>query len=382
MGYFPALDGLRAVAVSCVLVAHASVRLLPEEWRFVGGGLGVQMFFVLSGFLITSLLLQEHVTRGAIDLRSFYIRRALRIWPLYYGTVVLYALVLPQVDDRWFSGVYVSANSPAFPAYRDSLAPYFLFLQNYAVDIVDVRLGLGILWSLAVEEQFYLLWPIILILLLKLPWRRATPVFLLGTLVLSLAARFLTLQGSLPAPTNVEWMTHTGLAGLACGSLLAWSRSADGGYELLGVRLQGGFGLSLAWGVLGLLAVSKSVWATNHGFLVRLPHLEYYEPLVVGVACAVLVERLTTSPRMGGLLCWRPLVWAGRVSFGAYMFHPLVLGLTASIINTQTKIAGLLAFSVFLAGTFALAGLSFRFVEGPILASKSRLAARRTVAIV
>lgn len=370
--YYPALDGLRAVAVLVVMVAHGSVRMLDTESRYGGGGLGVQIFFVLSGFLITTLLLAEHQQHGKISLKDFYIRRALRIWPLYYAVLGLYALLLPAIDSTYFSGVYVSADQAGYDQYRTSLWPFALFLQNYLVDIEHVRVGLGIFWSLAVEEQFYIFWPLTLIALTRLRWRFAIPAFLTATLAVSLIVRALTIHDVLPSPTNVEWMTHTGLAGLACGALLAWQRWSSGS-DLLLPRTHGAFGNTLAWTVLGVVALSKWPGAADLGAGVRLPYLEYYEPLLIGIAVAAIIDRLVTVDPSGVILRSRPLVYLGRVSYGMYLLHPLVLGGIAYLLaSTPQHPAGWPGMLVFIAATTALAGMSFRYFERPILRRKRR----------
>lgn len=105
-------------------------------------------------------------------------RRTLRILPLYYSVLLLHVVVLPRIDQTIFSSVYVvPADRPEFEAYRSSLWAYFVFLQNYIVDVQDLRLGLGIFWSLAVEERFYLFWPVALVLLASLRWRGWIPAF-------------------------------------------------------------------------------------------------------------------------------------------------------------------------------------------------------------
>jgi peptidoglycan/LPS O-acetylase OafA/YrhL len=370
-GYIPALDGLRTVAVLTVLLAHGSIRLLSPEHRFAGGGLGVQIFFVLSGFLITSLLLAERAELGNISLRRFYIRRGLRIWPLYYAVFALYAFVLPAIDSRYFSAVYVSSNELGYDQYHGSLWPFALFLQNYLVNIENVRLGLGVFWSLAVEEQFYLVWPLLLVALSRARWRPAIPLFLVLTISASLVARALTLAGNLPSPTNVEWMTHTGLTGLACGSLLAWIRGSRRGADVSNAH--GVFGYLLAWIVLGMIAISKSVAAISGGYAIHLPQIEYYEPLLIGIAVAAIIDRLVSVPSAGAILRTRPIAYLGRISYGMYVLHPLVLGAVAYVLaSSALRIPGWLELIVFATATVLVAGLSFRYFERPILRRKRK----------
>lgn len=215
--YFPALDGLRAVAVLVVLLAHGSTRLWPTELQYRGGWLGVQIFFVLSGFLITSLLLKERLKTGRISLPSFWTRRALRIWPLYYVVLLSYAFVLPHFHKSLFAGMYVSVGAPGWEEYRASLWPFFIFLQNYFAHVADVRLGLGIFWSLAIEEHFYLFWPLLVAFLKPKHLGLAAA----GILVASFTLRTFAIFGFLPVWNGVERMTHTDLDAIALGSLVA-----------------------------------------------------------------------------------------------------------------------------------------------------------------
>lgn len=164
---FSSLDGLRAVSITAVIWAHTGSR----EGILGQGFHGVDLFFAISGFLITTLLLREHSARGRIDLRAFYIRRALRIFPLYYAALAVYALV-------WFLRY---RGSPVGDRFVSQLPAFATYTTNWFVHLVP---GEGVLffhsWSLATEEQFYLLWPPALLPLLSL--RRG---LLLATLALS-----------------------------------------------------------------------------------------------------------------------------------------------------------------------------------------------------
>lgn len=400
--YFPALDGLRAAAVMLVLLAHGSVRLWPEGMHYRGGTVGVQIFFVLSGFLITTLLLKERLGTGRISLGSFWARRALRIWPLYFAVLSLYAFVLPNLDERLFYWVYVSEGSPGYDAYRASLPPFFFFLQNYLVEAEDIRLGLGITWSLAIEEHFYLFWPLLVIALKP----RHLPLAAASLLAASFALRALTLAGHLPAPNPVGWMTHTNLDGIALGSLVACL------YALRRERVLAASRRTLLLGCIALAALGASFalgWpAVNLGL--DPPLYALYSPTLVAVGTGALLvlavgrqarssatlrqlqSRGLTSRKklraaraaargpLGRLLSSGPVVHVGRVSYGIYLLHPLVLGLTASSVQVATAAepgagpfaASLLWTAIFFAATVGLASLSYRYYEGPLLRLKGR----------
>jgi peptidoglycan/LPS O-acetylase OafA/YrhL len=153
-GRIPALDGVRGVAILLVVLGHAALLQRPPEWLrasaqpLLSGELGVLIFFVLSGYLITSILLRERERTGTISLRAFYARRALRIWPAFYAYLAVAAVL---------------AATGAIAASSGELAAAALYVWNYAPDVSSWWLGHT--WSLAVEEQFYLLWPLTLLLL-------------------------------------------------------------------------------------------------------------------------------------------------------------------------------------------------------------------------
>ncbi len=213
---FLALDGLRGVAVLLVILAHGSQKhLLPETFTFSGGMLGVVIFFVLSGFLITHLLLEEQSETGRVRLTNFYARRALRIWPLYFAALGAYFFVLPLIDQGNFGSIYSRAGRPDSGSYYHVLG-YAFFLQNYLFAVRDMHLGLGVLWSLAVEEHFYVFWPLLLV---ALRGRWLVP-SLVCVATATLGLRMLTVFGVLPEYTSVWHMTHTALDGLAAGCII------------------------------------------------------------------------------------------------------------------------------------------------------------------
>lgn len=365
----PSLDGIRAIAVLLVVVEHGSVRFLPRDSWLVFGRYGVGIFFVLSGYLITSLLLRERVNRGRISLRDFYVRRALRIWPLYYAVLLLQVVVLLHVDSRSWGNVWVSTDSSKYSAFTHVWWSYLVFVQNYVSDVRHhVNLGLGVYWSLAIEEQYYLFWPIALIALSRARWRGAIPAFLVGAIALSFLLRALTILGHLGATGGgIERMTHTNLFGLAVGSLLAWSRwdrLRRGGP----VRGGGGFGATLAWFVVLALVLRVSTPVIQAGWAVKLPHFDYYDPLLLSVAMAAIIDYVAWGGATWSPLRWWPMVYVGRVSYGIYLLHPLVLGVALHVLHSK----GWIEMGVFMVATLAVAAASYELFEKRILRLKRR----------
>ena len=366
----PSLDGLRAIAVLLVVVSHGSALLLARNTGTAGtGGIGVGIFLVLSGYLITSLLLRERSNRGRISLRDFYVRRALRIWPLYYAVLLLQLVVLVHINSRLWGGVWVSTNSRQYANYGHVWWSYLVFAQNYVSDIHHVTLGLGVYWSLAIEEQYYLVWPLILIALTRVRWRWAVPAFLIGATALSFVLCALTIEGHLwKAGGGTEWMTHTNLFGLAVGSLLAWSRwdRLQRGEPARGAG--GGFGAMLAWVVVAALVLSRTVPAIHAGWAIKLPHANYYEPLVLSVAVAAIVDHVAGGGSRWSPLRWWPIVYVGRVSYGIYLLHPLVLGVAWHVLDGK----GWVEMGLFLLATVGVAAASYELAEKRILRLKRR----------
>ena len=362
------LDGLRAIAVLLVVLSHGSALLLARNTGTAGtGGIGVGIFFVLSGYLITSLLLREHSNRGRISLRDFYVRRALRIWPLYYAVLLLQLVVLVHINSRLWGGVWVSTNSPQYANYGHVWWSYPIFAQNYVSDIHHVTLGLGVYWSLAIEEQYYLVWPLILIALTRVRWRWAVPAFLIGATALSFVLRALTIEGHLlKAGGGTEWMTHTNLFGLAVGSLLAWSRF-DRLQRGVPARGGGGFGTMLAWVVVAALVVSATIPVQRAGWAIKLPHANYYQPLLLSVAVAAIIDYVSGGESRWSPLRWWPMVYVGRVSYGIYLLHPLVLGVAVPALGR-----GWVAMELYLLATVGVAAASYELFEKRILRLKRR----------
>ncbi|MEW1835841.1 acyltransferase family protein [Microbacterium sp. NPDC079995] len=337
----PGLDGLRAVAVLLVVVYH----LFPA---LPSGFLGVDVFFVISGFLITTLLLREREANGRIGLADFWRRRARRLLPAI-GVVVLVTAslawmvggdILVGLGEQLlgaatfsYNWVAVANGSSYFGGGLDSSAPELL--RN--------------LWSLAVEEQFYLLWPLLLPLVLRL--RRGRVAVAVGLSAASvLAAAWLSVGGA----TRVYYGTDTHAFGLLLGVALAFLRPSErrpgvppvvGGAALVGIV------------ALALVTPGDGV-ETFPGLLVAASALA-----VVAIASAVRAG----SP-LGRLLDVAPLRWVGERSFGIYLWHwPLVVILTVATTRSSPDVAVPLEVALLtLALTVLAAEVSFRFIEQPV----------------
>jgi peptidoglycan/LPS O-acetylase OafA/YrhL len=363
----PALDGLRGVAVLLIYLFHYGGGLTSSHLvvRIFGmltasGWIGVQMFFALSGFLITNILWSAQQTpRVPHWLRNFYARRALRIFPLFYLALVAAFLV---------TVVHMGSFSDARP-----LRPEFFFLQDIAyfarpAEFISA-LPIFHLWSLAVEEQFYLLWPLLLLLCRT---RRSALVLCVTTILLSLA--FCVLLYSpyrLVAPSTADaWNRFllTNAGGLATGALVAIATPA---------RLDRFAPAALTGGLLAFLLSSYQ----GHSFSLAHPHQMFLALPGIWIASAALVPLVLRPGRARRWFSNRILRFLGRISFGIYVFHLLLEPVyTALAIRLAHAAVGYLYLGtrmcLALPLTVVVAWVSFQLYEFPFLKLKRHFPVR------
>jgi peptidoglycan/LPS O-acetylase OafA/YrhL len=347
LGYRPELDGVRGISILLVLGLHFTPRLIP------GGYFGVEVFFVLSGFLITSLLLQEWERTRSINLRDFYFRRGLRLGP----ALLVYLLLLGGY-------AFVFLDSEHAAEIYNGILLTLSYVSNWVIALKPAYPPgiLTITWSLAVEEQFYLLWPLILFALLnkKVSRRWIIVIILLGLTVIVLHRTWLWQAGA--SFRRLYYATDTRADGLMLGCLIgclvSWglvSRS----------RL---FELSLK--VLALVAIlflGYLVFTIKSSNPILFKGVFALASLAIAVVLMVLVVWPGSPPFL--LLRFPPLVWIGRISYGLYLWHWPVRGYIfgASSQPTNRQIITALVLS------FVITTISFYFVEQPFLTLKKRL---------
>ena len=372
--YVPELDGLRFVAFLMVFLFHRGVNWLELRWwlgtgltRCIreNGWLGVQLFFILSGYLITTLLLREERQYGRVDLRAFWVRRILRIWPLYYFTVFLTFLVIPTLNGHFI-------HTGAHTNLSRHFLPFLAFAGNWSMVFQgpvesDAQ---SILWSVCVEEQFYFIVPL---LVAWLP-RPARIPMVLALMAMSVGTRVYLARAEVPQLV-IQYNTVAQFDTLLGGVLLAMVLGPDPRrWELrkrgLGLVIQAAAlvaaGWVFSWSELAHGIASKRIW-------------DFVAIWAAGVALVATLV-LVPSP-LRKLLALPRVVWMGRISYGLYMFHEV-----GFLVRDQLSWAmGWFPFQEILLPIFSLvattgmAWLSYEYIEKRFLKLKkgwTRVASR------
>jgi len=348
-GYLPTLDGWRAIAILGVMISHGTHALLVQGaphanafWYGITqyGGKGVDLFFGISGFLICSRLLEEHEHRGTISLKGFYVRRLLRILPPY----VVYLVLLVAL-----------ALAGLVPLSRPELLASVLFLRNYYTIPEAIGWFTGHLWSLAIEEHFYLIWPALLVFWTPRRARRNVVVFALAIAVWRVIEFRLRLLNQLIPEVSF--------------------------YARTDVRLD-----ALLWGCWFALLAREPVWRERlvrwlSGWRWWLPATALVTVIVHPVPLAMLWQAmlipaviagtaLAPSSLVGQALETRPLRWIGRISYSLYLWQNLFL----VAFGAPRHLGPLQDVPVNFAACFAAATLSYYLVERPMIRLGHRLA--------
>jgi peptidoglycan/LPS O-acetylase OafA/YrhL len=379
--FYPALDGLRAIAFFMVLLQH--YLSLPWGWT------GVNVFFVLSGFLITGILFDSRDDPHRA--RNFYVRRTLRIFPLYYGIFLALLLTTPLFHWHW-TWAWL-----AWPLYLGNLL-FFLSRQTSVMASPQnmaagahlegtlfprTALFFGHFWSLCVEEQFYLLWPWVVFWIRS---RRAL-LWICGVTVIAVPLLRVYTQHHAPA-----WMLNNEL--LYRGTPFQFDSLLLGGFVALMWRgphraFIARLGRIVAWlaAVAAIVYLARTLHVANpdwrKAYVYPAWRLTWGLSFVNVSTAAVIVCCLQSHGWLVRLLALRPLRWVGRISYGAYVFHDIF---HIPLLNLCFRLAHRIHFAYAhieltltlcaLATTFLLAWLSFRFFETPFLNLKERLTVR------
>ncbi len=373
--YLPGLDGLRAIAVVAVMIYHAN-----HNW-LKGGYLGVEVFFVISGYLITLLLIGEHERTGTVNLGQFWRRRFRRLLPALYVALTLVAVYVTLM--------YITRREEI----RGDFVAAITYVSNWYQIIVGQGYGAGEkfvplrhLWSLAVEEQFYLVWPLVMLALLRRSRGRLPSLglkLMLTSATIAVVVAVVYVPGATAATCNVEgfrngWATVAGKCINVNESLYLGSFSRAGGLLL-------GAGFAMLWRPLAVVRGALRdkgrrldwfavVGLAVLGFLVWTMWLfegQVYNPalfrggfLLTGVATLFLIAAVTHPGAVAGDLIGNPvLVWIGQRSYGLYLFHWPIYQIIRKQANIQLSLTELL---IALAITIPLTEASYRFIESPV----------------
>lgn len=329
---FPALDGLRAVAASMVVVFHYG----GPRLSFVQGWIGVHVFFALSGFLITTLALREVDRVGRLDLSAFYLRRIFRIVPVY---LVVLALLVAQAELTGAGRVKMHAALPYYLTFLNELAPAAPYVQS---------------WTLGIEQKFYLVWPL---LAFGVAWRaRGRAGAAIGAIVVLLAM------------WNVPWASSVHYTVLLLGALLAIVLHQPRGFALVRPLL------TPAGSVLAAVAF-LAFHLQLRGLVAR-----FGEPPVVvmyGLAVCVLLPAVLGPGPVRWLLSLRPMAFVGQRSYSLYLVqslaHSAAVGMAGAVAAHKTPTAALITWVV----AVLFADLLYRWVEQPLIAIGKRVSRHR-----
>ncbi|RKN85902.1 acyltransferase family protein [Paenibacillus ginsengarvi] len=347
--YMAGLDGLRAIAVLAVIAYHLNPAWAP------GGLLGVGVFFVLSGYLITDLLVAEWKGSGRIAMKPFLLRRARRLLPAMFVMLAAVSLWLLVTD----SSRLASLQGDIIAAVLYVSNWWFVFHEVSYFESFGPPSPLGHLWSLAVEEQFYVVWPFVIALLLRIAPKRGKLFALIAAGAALSATAMAALYEPGADPSRVYYGTDTRSFGLLIGAALAvvWpsAKLTSRNVSPLARSVLDGIGAAALIGVLYMVVRSSEYdGALYRGGMVALSLL----------AALVVATLAHPSSRLGAVLGVKPLRWLGVRSYGIYLWHYPVIALTQPAVQTGGFGWKLALFQA--AVSIGLAALSWRFVEEPI----------------
>ena len=350
--YIPAIDGLRAVAVIAVLLYHLGISWIP------GGFLGVDLFFVISGYVITRLLLDSIQRSGGLDLRAFYIARIRRLLPPLLFMIITTALFVSLWAPDTIKRFLTDAPFSIFGAMNW----WLVFRQTDYFETIGRPPLLQHTWSLGVEAQFYLLWPLILLLVLRFLGKNKIPgtALLIATFSgISLLLLSLRIDSADAAQvSHVYFGTDTHSIGLFLGAALAVKWVPQNLSEEVNKKAQDfidGIGI---FGFLGILATFLFINESDP----TLYKLAF--PLAGIFGCAIITSVVHPASRFAPILSSRVMVWIGERSYAIYLWHWIVFQITRPAFDLEGSPWALFTLRILL--VLALSDISLRFVELPI----------------
>lgn len=349
--YFRNLDGIRFIGALMVIIHHIeqnkSVFGIRNAWTNSViqsiGPLGVNLFFTLSGFLITYLLIHEYNSNKAIDIKSFYIRRILRIWPLYFLLIILGFFLLPLVVPAEF-------NVFNLPNYGQRLLLFCTFLPNVSYIVNGTTPFVHQLWSIGVEEQFYLVWP----LLILLSPGKKTSVLLFFLTYMSAVVLVNKFAGSETILYKI--LSKARFSAMAIGGLMGYIvYYKTKGYQLI----QSGIFGWLTF-IITILLIVKSVYV---------PYIGYE---IYAVLFAILIAHFSVSPKPIFSLDYDVFNYFGKISYGLYMYHSIMIFLSIKFLQLfNLQAIQLLVYILSITSTIFISHISYKYLEAYFLKMKS-----------
>jgi len=370
--HFHTFDALRFFAFLKVFLFHLP-NVLPGdpamEWFRDhikhGGGVGVSFFFVLSGFLITYILTYEKLNTGKIDLKRFFVRRAFRIWPLFYLVVIIVLLLPPDFAQHW--GLHMNGGGYD-PDWRFSLT----FTENYKSIIMDSGpklTPLPVFWSLCIEEHFYIIWMIVFFFIRP----KGIPYFLGTTVLIAWIFRFFETSiyetenvSTNDLFTNIDYFAISGLLGYAVAK--NYRRVAD-----LVIRIPYAIRIGYIFAVLTLLYFQKDLFV-HHDFFPEVLKYTLFSTVFAGLLIVFIPQE------KGGLRIRDKhlLSWLGRISYGLYVYHLVWIHVLMKVFKyngwdlNHWSTFGLFVLITF-SGTVLTSAISYYWFEKPILSFRETL---------
>jgi peptidoglycan/LPS O-acetylase OafA/YrhL len=354
--HFKSLDGLRCISILAVIWHHVAGDQYPASSLLFAGHHGVTLFFIISGFLITSLLIREKKRNRTIYLGKFYIRRALRIFPVYYAVIFIYSLLV----------YFIERDSQYGQSFFNNLIYFITYTSNYFVSLNGDRVIFYFAWSLAAEEQFYMLWPAIE------KWLSESMVILcaLSVILLSLLASNTSIH--LADQSMVTIILKNIAIPICIGVLLAHTMHHQPSFTKLFYFIE----KKLSFVIFSLIGLVLICYANE---------LLIFSYLALALALASAI--MSNNHSLNRILNSRFCVEIGKVSYGIYLFHMLALNLSRKLLPSQDNFTdpSLYQASLFILTSliaFIVAKLSFKYFESYFLALKDRTQTSRNKILV
>jgi peptidoglycan/LPS O-acetylase OafA/YrhL len=364
--YYPNLNALRFIAAFMVIIHHIEQTKgafgFDNYWSvspiYFGGKLGVVLFFVLSGFLITNLLLIEQQTSNTVSIKNFYIRRILRIWPLYFLIIILAFFVLPHLGLFNVPGYSLEVLHMNF-AWK--LVFFILLLPNYVLSaIANVPFAVHT-WSIGVEEQFYLVWPATI----KFFKGRAQFIFMLSVVVFYLVSKAFIryYAGSHPSNGTFDILKNF------------WENTPIDCMAVGGI-----FSLICNYNWPAFIYLKQLLFRKSVQYLVFIPtvlllvrglyfHFLNYE--VYSILFGIIICNLSLNPdRIIDFERFKFLSYLGKISYGLYMYHTILIVFVINMLIRFNYMKSWLLYSISFAATIMVAAISYRFFEKPFITKK------------